>query len=123
MKKKRSVTLIELLIVILLIGIIGGALAFNMKGSLDKGKVFKTEEGIRMIKDILELEMANTGKSIAEVTAIDMWKNIVLASPLAGRPEELVKDGWGNSYQLSIKDEQIEIISSGLDSYNAKQKK
>ncbi|MEI6531226.1 MAG: prepilin-type N-terminal cleavage/methylation domain-containing protein [Chlamydiota bacterium] len=123
MKKKRSVTLIELLIVILLIGVIGGALAFNMKGSLDKGKVFKTEEGIRSIKDILELEMATTGKSLADVTEADAWKSIVLASPLAGRPEELVKDGWGNPYQVTIKEEQIEITSSGLDSYNAKQKK
>lgn len=120
MKKKRSITLIELLIVILLIGIIGGALAFNMKGSLDKGKVFKTEEGMRAIKDILYLEMANSGRSVNDVIAD--WDAIVDASPLAGKPEQLKKDGWGYTYVLRAKGDDIEISSPGLSQKNAKRK-
>lgn len=120
MKKKRSITLIELLIVILLIGIIGGALAFNMKGSLDKGKVFKTEEGMRTVKDILYLEMANSGRSIDDVVA--NWSTIVDTSPLAGKPEQLKKDGWGYTYTVAVKGDDIEITSPGLTQKNAQTK-
>lgn len=119
MKKKRPVTLIELLIVILLIGIIGGALAFNMKGSLDKGKTFKTEEGMRTIKDILQLEIAQ-GRSMGDV--VDKWEACVKNSPLAGRPEELMKDGWGYTYKVSIKDDDIDVQSDGLMKQNAPKK-
>lgn len=120
MKKKRAITLIELLIVILLIGIIGGALAFNMKGSLNKGKVFKTEEGMRTIKDILLLEVAQ-GKTLED--AATNWQACVRASPLVGRPEELVKDGWGYEYKVSVKDDDIDVQSVGLTSHNEPTKK
>lgn len=110
-KKKRSITLIELLIVILLIGMIGGALAFNMKGSLDKGKKFKSEEGIRTIQDILLLEVAQ-GVPMTEV--VEKWETKVRESPLAGRPDDLIKDGWGDPYLVSIKDDTIEVKSKNL---------
>lgn len=119
MKKKRPITLIELLIVILLIGIIGGALAFNMKGSLNKGKVFKTEEGIRTIKDILQLEVAQ-GADIK--TVANEWKTRVKDSPLAGRPDELIKDGWGYEYKVSSKGDDINVESTGLQKYHAAKK-
>lgn len=38
-RKKQSITLVEMMVVITLIGIIGGALAFNMRGSLQKGNL------------------------------------------------------------------------------------
>lgn len=38
-KRKQSITLIEMMVVITLIGIVGGALAFNMRGSIQKGKL------------------------------------------------------------------------------------
>lgn len=120
MKKKRPITLIELLIVILLIGIIGGALAFNMKGSLDKGKLFKTEEGIRTIRDILYLEMAQTNDSAATVAG--RWQDVVKASPLVSKADDLLKDGWGYTYKVVAKDEDIEVSSEGLMRHNDKKK-
>ena len=51
--KKRSVTLLEMMIVITLIGLIASVIGYNMKGSLDRGKAFKTEESQKQIKDIL----------------------------------------------------------------------
>ena len=57
--KKRFITLIEIMIVILLIGLIGGALAFNMRGSIDEGKAFKSEQNISRLHDVLMMEYAN----------------------------------------------------------------
>ncbi len=59
-------TLIEIMIVILLIGMIGGALAFNMRGSMDEGKKFKTRQNIARVYDILMMEHAE-GTSLEEV--------------------------------------------------------
>src|SRR3989344_5025868 len=53
--KKRTFTLIEIMIVILLITLIGGVIGYNVKGSLKKGKEFKTKQAKAQLEDILEI--------------------------------------------------------------------
>ena len=61
MRKKNFLTLLEIMIVIALITIIGGVLGYNMKGSLEKGKAFKTEQAIKQIDDILSVQYTIEG--------------------------------------------------------------
>jgi prepilin-type N-terminal cleavage/methylation domain-containing protein len=97
-KKKRAVTLIEMIVVMLLIATITGALAYNYKASLEKGKTFKTKEGISRIKTILQLELVDNPEAKAD-NMINTWPEIVKNSPLAG--SDLTKDGWGDPYHVS----------------------
>lgn len=121
-RQKRAVTLIEIMIVIFLIGLIGGALAFNLKGSLDEGKVFKTKQGIDQIHNILMLEVAQ-GLSVED--AVRGWKEIVHKSPLAGKPESLMQDGWGEEYRVvsDANSNDIVVQSASLDRYSDKHRK
>lgn len=57
MRKKRAITLLEIMIVILLIGIVGGVVSYNLKGTLDRGKAFRSEIGAKKLEDILNLEI------------------------------------------------------------------
>lgn len=118
-KKKKAITLIEIMIVILLIGIIGGTLAFNMRGSLDEGKVFKTEQNITRLHDILMLEYARGNGSLDEVKS--NAPKIVKSSPLA-KGDSILKDGWNQplSIQVDKSSEELIIKSSKLDAYKAK---
>lgn len=116
-RKKRPVTLIEIMIVIFLIGLIGSVLAFNLKGSLDEGKVFKTVQGKEQITNILMFALAQ-GES-PERIAHD-WKEIVKKSSLAGKPEALLKDGWGEEYQVVVKDNDIIVYSQNLERHEEK---
>ena len=63
-KKQRPMTLLEIMIVIFIIGIIGSVIGYNMKGSLEEGKAFKTQEGIKQLYEIFHLEMAKGTASI-----------------------------------------------------------
>lgn len=99
-------TLIEIMIVILLIGLVSGVLIYNFQGSLDQGKQFKSEQGARQVKSILVLEMAR-GKSAEDV--VHDWKTIVMNSSLANKPQELIKDGYGKEYSVSL-DEKGDIL-------------
>lgn len=97
-KKKRAITLIEIMVVILLIGLISGALAFNMKDSMKEGKVFKTKHNQEKIRDILHLELAKGDKSEAEL--VEKWKDYVTASPLA-KGADIIKDGWKKEFTVT----------------------
>jgi prepilin-type N-terminal cleavage/methylation domain-containing protein len=116
MKKKQALTLLEIMIVIVLIGLIGSVLGFSMKGSLDKGKIFKTERAIQLIEDTLMLEVAK-GASIDDVTK--NAKTYLENSGMVKNAENILKDGWGVSFVIDKKDDQIVVTSEKLTAIQA----
>ena len=97
--KKQAFTLLEIMIVICLIGLIGGVISYNMKGSLEEGKAFKTVRAKEQLHDILMLEAAK-GYSLDEVVAepLVFLKN----SGLVKDPKKLLVDGWNNSFDIKV---------------------
>lgn len=121
-KKKRPLTLLEIMIVIFLIGIIGSVIGYNMKGSLDEGKAFKTEQAMSRIREILLLEVAG-GATLEEVVSAP--KNHLEHSGLVDNADKLLKDGWGTDFKITVKNHNDVRISSEryhrwLDSKNKK---
>jgi len=112
-KKKRPVTLIEIMVVVLLIGLIGGALAFNMRGSIDKGKIFKTEQNIQRVQDTLMMENAANGTPLEDL--VENPGNYLKYSPLIKDPATVLKDGWGKPLDLTIHDGEIKITSARME--------
>ncbi|MGD2169727.1 MAG: type II secretion system protein [Chlamydiota bacterium] len=120
MCKKRAVSLLEMMIVIFLISLIGAAIGYNLKGSLDKGKEFKTKESIRQIKDILLLEVAN-GYDID--TVVTNSREFIKESGLAKDVDKLLVDGWGQPFLIRKKGDDIEVVSDHLNKLEDKKKK
>jgi type II secretory pathway pseudopilin PulG len=120
-KGRRAITLIEIMIVIFLIGIIGGTLAFNMRGSMDQGRAFKTEQTIARVHDILMLEYASTDKNLDEIAK--EWKDILSKSPLVNnKGKDLLTDGWKKDLKVEVdtQNEDLVISSEKLDSFTKK---
>lgn len=97
-RNRRFVTLIEMMIVMFLIALITGVVAYNYRASLDQGKAFKTEQAIERIQTILLLELAENPNA----DIVGNWQEIVRQSPLAGRSDSLMTDGWGQEYQVEV---------------------
>ncbi len=120
MQKKRALTLLEIMIVIVLIGIIGSVIGVNMKGSLDSGKAFKTEQAMQQIEDILMLQVAQ-GTSIDAVVK-DPEKYLAI-SGLVKEPRKFLKDGWDQPFDIKADGRgngNIIIKSEKLAAYKAK---
>lgn len=113
--KRRYITLIEMIIVITLIGIIMGALAWRYTGALDKGKAFKTETAMARLETILNLAVAERPGVIDDIDS--EWKKIVEQSPLVDDPNKLIYDGWGSEYDVSVEDGEITIRSDNYENY------
>ena len=121
MKKKRAITLIEIMIVILLIGIIGGALAFNMRGSMDQGKAFKTEQNILRVQDLLLLECAQSG--VEPSALVGKWEEVVAQSALVRDPRELCKDGWNQKLKVEVVNGEFKVSSAKFKTFKEKHQK
>lgn len=119
-REKRALTLMEIMIVIFIITIITGAIGYNMKGSLDRGRAFKTEQAQAQLHDLLLICLEEGGKplEIAEDP-----KKYLKKYNLAKNPETIVQDGWGNEFQITYnkKENDFEIASNAYSKYKSKQ--
>lgn len=124
--KKRAISLLEIMIVIFLIALIGGVVGYNMKGSMDKGKAFKTKEAMSRVKEILYLVASENQLSLEEV--VNNKEENLRKSGMVKNPSELLKDGWGNPFKIEVeyqgrrnnREGKIVISSVAYDTYNQK---
>jgi type II secretory pathway pseudopilin PulG len=117
--QKRMITLIEIMIVMFLIALITGVLAYNYQGSLEEGKAFKTKVGMERLETILNLAAAQDPDVQENISG--RWKEVVQSSPLVQNPKDLIYDGWGNEYRVEKgNDGKITITSEGLRNYQQK---
>lgn len=98
--KKRALTLIEIMIVIFLITLVTGAIGYNMKGSLDKGKRFRTMQARDQLRDLLLICLDETKKTAEEIAKEP--ERYLTESGLAKDPKSLVKDGWGEDFDIKV---------------------
>lgn len=120
-KKRHAITLLEIMIVIFLIGLIGSVIGYNVKGSLEEGKAFRSEQGIAKLKDILLMEAAN-GVSLDEI--IDNPKHYLKRTGLVADADKLLKDGWGQPYVITQEGEyDITVTSFAWEKYKEKRNK
>jgi type II secretory pathway pseudopilin PulG len=120
-RKKRSLTLLEIMIVIFLIGLIGSVIGYNVKGSLDEGRAFRSEQGACQIRDILLLEVAK-GYPLDQV--LQDKEKFLHSSGLVKDVKKLLKDGWGDSYEIVSNRYGTDVIvrSTKLKAYKDKKK-
>lgn len=108
-------TILEIMIVIFIIGIVGGVVGYNMKGTIEQGKAFKTKEGIGRLYELFHYEMATndrTGKQVEE-----HWQEVVKNSGFIKNPKKFVKDGWGQEYAVRFVSGDFRIESKAYLAY------
>lgn len=119
MKKKNCFTLLEIIIVIFLITLITGAIGYSMKGTLDKGKVFRTEQAIEQLRDLFLMCLAE-GETPDEI--IRSPEKVIKKYGLAKNPKKIIEDGWGEQLTITYlkKQKDFSIVSNNLIKYQAK---
>lgn len=120
-RKKRTLTLIEMMIVILLITLVTGVVGYNMKGALDRGKAFRTEAAQNQLRELLILRAAETGQSLERLLSFSKegLKKELDGVGLAKDTASLLKDGWGEDFELRLTRDRrdVQILSKRLDRY------
>lgn len=121
-------TLLEVMIVIFIIGIIGSVVGYNMRGSLDNGRAFKTKEGTHKLYEIVQLE--SDGLKDVESDGLkddrqlhDKIKQLLKGSHLVRNVDELMKDGWGEDYQIKVDKGDVRFYSKRYEDYCSKKSK
>jgi general secretion pathway protein G len=115
-RPRAGFTLVELMVVIVLIGLLSGAVTLGVRGYLVSGK-----------QDIARMELAKIAQAVETMyTAYDRFPTNdegleALAEPSSKFPEGILskvpRDPWGRPYQYNTpgKNRPYEIVSFGAD--------
>jgi len=120
---RRYITLVEIMIVMTLIALILGVVAYNFQGALQEGNAFATRQRIEKIETIISLELARNPGSIDQVS--EKWESWVKNSPLVKDKDSAIVDGWGNPFAVTVQREEgktkIKVTSERLLQYEAEE--
>lgn len=108
--KRRMITLIEIMIVMFLIALIMGVLAYNYRGSMDEGKAFKTKAAIEKVETILNLAVSENPDKLNSISSD--WQTMIRSSPLVSNPNNLLVDGWGTPFHVYVDEQGVVHVSS-----------
>jgi general secretion pathway protein G len=97
---KRMLTLMEMMVVIFLIGIITAVVAYNYQGTMEKGRILKTQQSIDKVETILNLRVAEDPDLLNNIK--DNWVEIIESDPIVKDSKALIKDGWGNPLIVEV---------------------
>lgn len=119
--KRRFITLIEIMIVMFLIALITGVVAYNYRGTLDEGKAFKTKAGMSRLETVLSMVLADHPD--ADLSG-NNWQEYIRQSKIVTGADNLMRDGWGEYYQLEFDQEShaIKLHSNKYEAYINKNK-
>jgi len=106
---RRGFSLLEIMLVVAIIGILMGAVAWNLAGSAEKAKIGATKMTMQTIKGAL------TTYSVEQSTYPPTLQPLVLQKVIE---EKSIKDAWGRDYFYSpqgLNNHAFELISLGTD--------
>ena len=109
-KKKRSMTLLEIMVAIFIIGVIGSVIGYNMKGSMKKGKQFKTDFAATKIAEVLTMETELNGLN-PHAVAKD-FENVLKESGMVKDVDKLIVDGYGEKFKVAYVKDAFKVTSS-----------
>lgn len=113
--KRQFLTLIEMMIVMFIIALITGGLAYRYVGSLDESRAFKTKVAIDRVSGILNLKAADDPTFLDR--AGSAWQTVIETSPLVANSKDLIRDGWGQIFQVEVNDDTINVSSRKYNEY------
>lgn len=123
-QNKRNITLMELMVVMVIIGIISTVIGRGISGSLEKGRKFKTEHSRKQLEEILLLQVALGECRIEDLRDRSVVETQLKKSGLVPKVEDLLKDGWGDPYIIKVEEglNEIHIISQHDEKNDSKEK-
>lgn len=107
-KRKSYITLLEIVMVVIMIGMITSVIGINMRKSLERGKAFKSEQGSREVYDHLMIQLIE-GTTIDNI--LQNPKEVLSHNDFGKNPDTLMVDGWNELYEIISWEDEFIVYS------------
>ena len=104
----RGMTLIEIMVVLVILGLIAGAVTVAVIPRINEARVQRTQLDISQLENALKLYYARSGKYPDTATGFKVLLDLQLL-------DKAPKDAWGNDYVYLLENGRPVITSYGAD--------
>jgi general secretion pathway protein G len=104
----RGMTLIEIMVVLVILGLIAGAVTVAVIPRINEARVQRTQLDISQLENALKLYYARSGKYPDTATGFKTLVDLQLI-------DKMPKDAWGNDYVYLLENGRSVITSYGAD--------
>jgi general secretion pathway protein G len=104
----RGMTLIEIMVVLVILGLIAGAVTVAVIPRINEARVQRTQLDISQLENALKLYYARSGKYPDTATGFKTLVDLQLI-------DKMPKDAWGNDYVYLLENGRPVITSYGAD--------
>lgn len=120
--KKRALSLLEIMIVIFLITLITGAIGYNMRGTLEKGRVFRTEQAKEQLHDLLLIALSEFENPDAIAQDPETY---LTRLGIVKDPKGLLQDGWKQKFEIRLNRSKTDftVRSERLEKYREREQR
>ena len=105
---QRGMTLIEIMVVLVILGLIAGAVTVAVIPRINEARVQRTQLDISQLENALKLYYARSGKYPDTATGFKTLVDLQLI-------DKMPKDAWGNDYVYLLENGRPVITSYGAD--------
>jgi general secretion pathway protein G len=116
---KKGMTLIEVMVVVVILGIIATVVAANIGGKPDAGKAQLTQAGLKILRGEVELFRVDQNRLPERLEDLVHRPEYIEPRkwPTDGYRTEMPVDGWGRPYEYRVPGTRasFDIISRGAD--------
>ena len=103
-KSQRGMTLIEIMVVLVILGMIAGAIGFNVVANLKEANIRTAKTETKTLSNAVDLYQVKKQQLPETLDAL-----------VPSEIREIRKDPWGSAYVLVKSGENFEVISYGPD--------
>ena len=112
MRRARGFSLLELMVVITIIGLLAGMVAWRLTGAVAEGSAVKAKADIKILGDAVKMYKMKKFRYPADLQEL---KQPLPPSFPEGLVESIPKDPWGNDYVYQKQDQGFLLKSLGAD--------
>ena len=108
MRSQAGFTLIELILVVVIIGILAGAMALNLSGRSEEARIARAQQDIDVLSSAIDMyALDNNDKYPPNLSSLKGGKRDYV--------KKIEKDPWGNEYRYDVKNKSYVVSSAGPD--------